>query len=73
MIDCFLKLTIAVNGYNPSGIYDVLISCSMADKPKVMKFVGFLEKQGLKVCLPMRDMLAGLSLPLVIAELVTKR
>ena len=45
----------------------------MADKCKVMKFVGFLEKQSLKVCLPERDMLAGLSLPLVIPELVTKR
>ena len=62
-----------MNGCNPSGMYDVLISCSMADKCKVMKFVGFLEKQSLKVCLPERDMLAGLSLPLVIPELVTKR
>ena len=62
-----------VNGNNPSGQYDVLISCSMRDKTKVMKFVCILEREGFKVCLLDRDLLVGLSLPIVIPELIAER
>ena len=62
-----------VNENNPSGQYDLLISCSMRDRTKVMKFVCILETAGLKVCLPERDLLVGLSLPIVIPELIMER
>ena len=66
------KCMFLVNGNNPEQ-YDVLILFSMRNKPKVMKVVLFLESDGLRVCLPERDLLAGLSLTIVIPELITER
>ena len=45
----------------------------MKDKQKVKKLVTHLEEQGLKVCLPDRDLLVGLCKPMAIPELVEKR
>ena len=60
---------------NDTGEFDAYISCSMENKPKVMEVMAEIEdpKHRLKVFLPQRDLLGGLSVPLVTPELITKR
>ena len=60
---------------NLTGEFDAYISCSMENKARVMEILKQLENREnrIKVCLPQRDLLAHLSVPLVTPELVTKR
>ena len=60
---------------NLTGEFDAYVSCSMENKDRVMEILERLENREnrLRVCLPERDLLAGLAIPMVTPELITKR
>ena len=60
---------------NLTGEFDAYVSCSIENKARVMEILERLENREnrLRVCLPQRDLLGGLAIPMVTPELITKR